>query len=147
MGMVLIAALPVVMAADTREIELTDGSIIAGEIVSMSHGVYTVMSATLGTVHLEASKIRTIRRKGHAGTVGDAGGQIKSLQDKMMDSEEMMQMVRTLQHDPDFQRILKDPEIMKAVQTGDIGALMANPQFMELLNNQVVRQIRNNLSP
>ena len=146
-GMALIVAATVVTAADTREIELTDGSIIAGEIVSMSKGVYTVMSATLGTVRIEESKIRTIRRKGSAGAAGDAGGQVKSLQDKMMDSGEIMELVRSLQNDPDFQNVLKDPEIMIAVQSGDIGALMANPQFMKLLNKQVVQQIKNNLSP
>ena len=145
--MPLILAATVVTAADPREIELTDGSIIAGEIVSMSQGVYTVTSAILGTVRIEASKIRTIRRKGSSSAAGDAGGQIKSLQDQMMGSDEIMEMVSSLQNDADFQQILKNPEIMKAVQSGDIGILMANSQFMELLNKKLVQQIKNNLSP
>ena len=33
-------------AAEMREIELTDGTIVTGEIVSLTGGVYTVRSAT-----------------------------------------------------------------------------------------------------
>ncbi|MGD1075291.1 MAG: hypothetical protein ABR903_04335 [Thermodesulfovibrionales bacterium] len=142
----LILAATVSIAAETREIELMDGSIITGEIVSMEKGVYTVKSAILGTVRIEESKIRSIRKQGSSSVAENAGGQVKSLEDKMMSSDEMMGMVRALQNDPDFQQILKDPEIMKAVQTGNFTALMANPNFMKLLNKQSVQQIKNKLS-
>lgn len=35
---------------------------------------------------------------------------------------------------------------MKAVQTGDIAALMKNPEFMKLLNKQSVQDISRKLS-
>jgi len=142
----LVVATTVAIAAETREIELTDGSVITGEILSMEKGVYTVTSAILGTVRIEESKIRTIRNQVSAGAAGNVGGQLKSLEDKMMSSNEMMDMIHSLQNDPDVQQILKDPEIMKAVQAGDIMTLMANPQLMKLLNKQGVQQIKNKLS-
>ena len=55
-----------VIAAETQEIELTDGSVITGEVVSLSGGIYTIRSAALGTLRLEASKISVIRLRGSA---------------------------------------------------------------------------------
>ena len=143
---VIAAAAPLVNGAEIRETELTDGSVIAGEIVSLSGGVYTVRSATLGMIQIEESKVRTIRRKDAPGTAGDPAGQIKSLQDKMLNDPEIIQMIQSLQNDPDFQKILRDPEILKAVQNGDLPTLMANPQFMGLLNKQTVQEIKNKTS-
>jgi len=143
--LVLAAAATLVNAAETREIELTDGSVITGEVVSLSGGIYTVRSATLGTLRIEASKIRVIRSQGSAAP-GDAGAQVKSLEDKMLGDSEIMDAIRVLQNDPDLQKIIQDPEIMKAVQSGDFAALMRNPEFMKLLNKQAVQDINKKLT-
>jgi len=138
---VIVAA---VNASEMREIELTDGTVIAGEIVSFSNGVYMVRSASLGTIQIEGSKIRTIRARGSAGSPG-AGNQVKSLQEKMAGSGEIMGTIEALRSDPDFQEVLRDPEIMKAVQAGDLSSLTANPKFMKLLNKQAIQQIEKEL--
>ena len=52
-------------AGGIREVELTDGSVITGEVLSLSNGVYSVKSETLGTMKIGESKIRAIREKGH----------------------------------------------------------------------------------
>jgi hypothetical protein len=139
-------AAAVVTAAETREIELTDGSVITGEIVSLSEGIYTVRSDTLGTLRIEGSKIRVIRMQGSAASQNNAGNQVKSLEDRMLADGEIMDMIHALQNDPDLQKALQDPEIMKAVQTGDIAALMRNPQFMKLLNKHAVQDINKKLA-
>lgn len=132
-------------AGEIREVELTDGSVITGEVLSLVNGVYTVKSATLGTMKIGESKIRAIRAKDHgaAGDPGNANVAVKSLQDKMMNDGEIMDMIKSLQNDRDFQKILEDPEVMKAVNAGDIAALMANPGFMKLLDNKAVQDIQN----
>ena len=145
--LILATALAIANAAEMREIELTDGSVITGEILSLSGDVYTVRSAALGTVRIEGSKIRAIRSRSLAETTeGDTGSKIKSLQGRMTSDSEIVDMIMSLQNDPDFKKILHDPEIMKAVQAGDMAALMANPQFMKLLNNEAVQKIRNKLA-
>lgn len=141
-----LVAAAVVNAAETREIELTDGSVITGEVVSLSGGIYTVRSDTLGTLRIEGSKIRAIRMQGSATSQSNAGGQVNSLEEKMLGNSEIMDTIHALQNDPDLQKVLQDPEIMKAVQTGDIAALMSNPQFMKLLNKQAVKDINKKLA-
>ncbi|MBT3258019.1 MAG: hypothetical protein HN366_16415 [Deltaproteobacteria bacterium] len=48
----------------------------------------------------------------------------------------------SLQKDPKMQELLKDPVFMKAINSGDISDLMANPKFIELLNNPEIREIQ-----
>jgi len=146
MFLTLAVAAGMATAAEMREIELTDGTIVTGEIVSLTGGVYTVRSATLGTLRIEESNIRTIRLKDSAGSSTNTGGEVMSLQNKMMSDGEIMNMIQGLQNDPEFQEILQDPELMKAVHAGDITTLVANPKFMRLLNNQSVKDIKNKVT-
>jgi hypothetical protein len=126
-------------AGGLREIELRDGSIITGDVVSLSNGIYTIKSESLGTIKIEESKVNVIRQK--ASSQG-AGGEAKSLQNRMMSDQEIMSMIQSLQNDPEFRKILEDPDVLKAVNAGDIAALMANPKFTKLLNNSTVQEIQ-----
>jgi hypothetical protein len=133
------------LAGGPREIELRDGSIITGDVVSLSNGIYTIKSESLGTVKIEESKVNVIRPKSSpqgAGASQSAGGEVRSLQIKMMSDQEIMGLIQSLQNDPEFKKILEDPDILKAINAGDIPALMANPKFMKLLNNSTVQEIQ-----
>ncbi len=50
-------------AGELNVIELKDGSIISGEVVSLAGGIYTIRTDSLGMIKLEESKIRAIRSK------------------------------------------------------------------------------------
>lgn len=54
----------------------------------------------------------------------------------------IMNMVLSLQNDPDFQEILKDPAIINAVNSGDTNTLISNPKFMKLLTNPKFQKIK-----
>jgi hypothetical protein len=135
----LVVSIGNALGGEIKEIQLKDGSVIYGEIVSFSGGVFTLKSKDLGTVRIEESKIRTIRSGAPGGGKQD---QIQQLQQKMISDEEVVQMILSLQNDPDVQKILQDPEIMKAVNAGDINALLSNPKFMKLLENPAIHEIR-----
>jgi len=131
------------LAAEIKEIELTDGSIITGEVLSLSSGVYTIRTVSLGTIRIDDAKVRAIRPQGTPSSQQSSQtGDVKSLHDKMMSDQEVMGMIESLKDDPQFTKILEDPEIMNAVQSGDTAALMANPKFLQLLNNPTVRDIQ-----
>jgi hypothetical protein len=133
------------LAGGAREIELRDGSIITGDVVSLSNGIFTIKSESLGTVKIEESKVNVIRPKASSqgtGAVQNTGGEAWSLQNKMMNDQEIMGLIQSLQNDPEFKKILEDPDVLNAVNTGDIPALMANPKFTKLLNNSTVQEIQ-----
>jgi hypothetical protein len=134
------------LAGELREIELKDGSIITGEVVSLNNGIYTIKSDTLGTLKVEESKVRVIRPRslsqGPGAAQNNTNSNVQTLQHRMMSDQEIMGMIQSLQNDPEFKKLLEDPEIMKAVNAGDVAALTANPKFMKLLDNPTVQEIQ-----
>jgi hypothetical protein len=141
-------------AKEYNEIDLIDGSTIYGEIVSFNAGVYTVKSSSLGTLKVAESDIREIRVKsanqknrGPASPEnGSIGSDVQALQTFMQNDQEIMAIIFSLQNDPDFQKIISDPDVLNAVNSGDIAALISNPKFMSLLNNQKIQQIQKKLT-
>ena len=139
-------------ATEIKDVELKDGSIITGEVVALSNGIYTIKSDILGTIKLEDTKVRAIREKSSASTAvavphvlqaqSNTAGEVQSLQQKMMNDKEIMSLVQSLQNDPEFKKLLEDPKIMNAVNSGDVAALSADPRFMKLMNNPTVREIQ-----
>jgi hypothetical protein len=133
----------VLVAGEIKEIELSDGSVITGEVLSLSSGVYTIRTGSLGTLKIDDAKVRAIRPQGMSSF--RPSGQIsetRALQDKMMNDQDVMGMIQSLKDDPQFTKVLEDPEIMNAVNSGDVAALMANPKFIQLLHNPAVRDIQ-----
>ncbi len=133
------------LSGDLKEIELSDGSVITGEVVSLVNGIYTIRTGPLGTVKVNDSRVKSIRSRGSApaaSTPAPSSAEVSSLTEKMMADGEIMEMIRSLKDDPAFQKALEDPEIRNAVSTGDTASLMANPKFLELMNNATVREIQ-----
>lgn len=131
------------LAAEIKEIELTDGSVITGEVLSLNSGVYTIRTSSLGTLKIEDRKVRSIRQPGALSSrPSGPNSETRSLQDKMMSDQDVMSMIKSLKDDPQFTKILEDPDIMNAVSSGDTAALMANPKFLQLLHNPTVRDIQ-----
>ncbi len=139
----LVLLIATAAAGEIREIELRDGSVITGEVLSLSNGIYTIKSDSLGTIKLEETKIRAMRSKAPAVSAAPGtGSEVTAIQEKMMSNKEVMAMIESLKDDPEFKKLLQDPGVMKAVQAGDVAALTSNPQFMKLLNNPTVQDIQ-----
>ena len=136
-------------AGDLRVVELIDGSVICGEIVSSEGGIYTLKTSTLGTVRIEESNIRTIRFETPGNAKGEehafrrpaAEKQVHALQQFMLGDPEIIRMIFALMNDPDVRGILEDPSIIEAVNTGNVEALTSNPKFMKLLENPTIQDI------
>jgi hypothetical protein len=127
-------------AGELQVIELRDGSTITGEVLSLANGVYIIKSGSLGTLKVDASKIRTIRTTS-SDTKAASPQEMKTLTDKMLSDKEIMDLILSLQSDPDFKKALEDPEILQAISEGDISVLTTNSKFMKLLNNATVQKI------
>lgn len=139
---------------ELRSIELTDGSTVVGEVVSVNNGAYTVNTPKLGTITIKDTDIRAITSKG-AGNSGtpsadkpqfpsaNAGttDEMVNLQKRIMNDPSMSGSLKSLQNDPAFKQILQDPEIVKAIQSGDLTSLQGNPKIQNLTQNPTVQQI------
>jgi hypothetical protein len=140
---------------DLSRIELSDGSVVVGEILGMSGGVYSVRTPSLGTLGIESSRIRAIRRAdastdsasgagsdiGLANPSSDSGAQIESMQRQMVGNADVMQMIVGLQNDPALQRAMADPELMGLISSGNLDAIREHPSFRALMNHPGIRAI------
>ncbi len=139
-----------VYAGESSVIELSDGSIITGEVVSFDGKVWTIQSGSMGTLKIDGAKIVSIRSKTAVGKEPDGGistgsqanaADIQAMQQSIMANEQIMAMIMGLQHDPEIQAILQDPEVMQAVNAGDMHALLSNPKFIRLMENAKIKDI------
>ena len=121
-------------------LELRDGSVVSGDIVSMQDGVYTVETASLGAVKVSAEDVKTVRYA-NSGPPQDHQEQIESLQRGIILNPAMMDQVMALQSDAQIQKVLSDPEIVSALTRGDLNALMQNPEFMKLMNHPALKSM------
>ena len=132
-------------AAEIKEVELIDGSVITGEVLSLSSGVYTIRTGSLGTLTIDDTKVRAIRPQSSS-SPSPRAGDVKTLQDTMLSNTEVMGLITSLKDDPQFTKALEDPEVLNAVSSGDIASLMANPRFLELLHNPTVQEIQHKVA-
>ncbi len=137
-------------AGELSIIELNDGSFISGKVLSFDGEVWTIQSDSMGVLKIEGSKVVSIRSKtsgSRAPITGIPGGErvkagdIQAMQQAIMANEQLMTMIMSLHNDPKIQAILEDPDIMKAVNAGDINALLANPKFIKLMENASIKEI------
>jgi hypothetical protein len=126
------------VAAESTEIVLVDGTVVHGTLNSLADGVYTINANTLGTLRIEAAKVKSIRAESIPGAGPEA---LQSLQKRMAGDAAVMDLVKSLQRDPDFQAILTDQEILRAITAGDLSSLGNNQKLMNLMNKPTVREI------
>lgn len=146
--MTLFLFAPSVNAEGLIEVELIDGTVVSGKLVSFYDGVYTIDSATLGTLEINETNVRELRSKSSATEAqSDISTQtgIQALQQRMLADEEIMQMITALLQDPDFQEVLQDEELMRAISSGDLNALKSNPKLQKLMDKAAVKQIEGRL--
>jgi len=129
-----------VSGGEIKQVNLNDGSIIHGEIMSLSDGLYTLKSVSLGTIKIEESKVQSIT------PLKNIKKEIQTFEQKIMNDAELLNIVLPLQDDPDFQKALEDPSIIEAVEAGDMNALLSNPKFIKLLNNATILNIRDKIT-
>jgi hypothetical protein len=145
----------VVYCGPINRIELNDGSVINGEILSYENGRYSVSTSALGEITLDALKVSKIESADYrfSDTQIDLTGQSGSLsqlqlntyKDKLLSNPENAAIITGLAADPQIQELAKDPQIMDAAKSGDIQALMKNEKFMNIVNSSKIQEAIKNL--
>lgn len=160
-ALVIIAIFLLPVCGQSAQIVLKDGSHIYGDIESLNNGVYTVKSYSLGRIKIDSSRIRYFRYTDNdpepAGPSAEkkapvpespppySNQNVQSLQNRMVSDPEIMDLIQSMQNNPEIQKILNDPETMEAVRSGNIGVLLSNPAIQKLMKNPKVNRIREEL--
>ena len=127
------------LAGDLKEVKLNDGSLIYCEVISLSDGVYTMKSPLLGPLKVDESNVNSII------SLRSTKDEIQTLKNRILKNDELLDIVLALRNDPDFKAALEDPTVLEAVNSGDISALLANQNFVKLLNNPKILTIRDKM--
>ncbi len=139
------------LAGDAREVLLKDGSVVRGEILGFDGDNYTLRSDSLGTVRIESSRIDSIRtpssRNHRHSATSMSANDISNIPQALLNDQDVMSLVQTLQNDPQVRAILNDPQLMQAISAGDLDALMNDPKMQALMSNPTVKEIVSKTQP
>jgi hypothetical protein len=144
-----------------REVELTDGSIIRAEVLSMDGKTYRLRSDALGTIEVPEYRVKAVRspRESSKSPVHSQATpeptfiptappampaptpSTNDLQQALSQNPAAINKIISLQNDPLMQQVLGDESTMRAVQAGDLGALMNDPKVRALMNHPTIREL------
>ncbi len=124
---------------------------IQGEVKSLQDGVYTIETASVGTLHVRAEDVRSIDESGKPPSAPEAAQPAKgaspgadpldAAKSQIAADPKLLETVLALQSDPEVLAVLSDPEVMKAIAANDYAALTRNPKIVALMQNPKVREI------
>lgn len=70
---------------------------------------------------------------------GSSAGVVQGLQGTLLADPASREQVLSMQDDPLVQQILRDPESMRALESGDLGRLLADPKIRALAEHPTVK--------
>jgi len=139
---------------ETSKIELDNGNVIEGEIVSIDNGFYILDNGT-EKIKVEAEKIKKIEIKNRVLTSEDnlsltadrdsIKSKTKQIRRKMINNQKIMDIVDKLKTDPRFQEAIKDPKLVKAAKSQNIQTLITNEKILDLIEDPKIKEIANGL--
>ncbi len=131
-------------AGQLQDIELSDGSIVRAEVVSMDNETYVLRSETLGRIEMPAVKISSIssgKATPQSNAISPSTVQIDGIRKSIINDPEAMNKIQSLQNDPVVQNILIDADTMRAISAGDLGTLMNDPKIKALMQHSTVQEL------
>ncbi len=140
---IILFSASLVSASTLNRFELKDGSVIQGEILSYSKGIYKINSNVLGTITLPENTIRSIRpaSSSEKKTQPAAPTAIDQVQKQMMNDPETVQLIQQLQNNPAVQEILQDKELMNAIAQGNLSRVGTDPKIKALMEQKTIGKI------
>ena len=136
--------------AQLSKIELTDGSVINGEVVAYLDGIYTINTANLGKIELKAEKVSKIESLNYALPATPvvpvvsmnnlSQSQVSAYGQALMQNPGNADILKGLANDSNLMELARDPAIVNAAKTNDFQALLSNPKFMSIVNSPEVQE-------
>jgi hypothetical protein len=144
-------------AAGQSRVELRDGSVLQGELVSVEASSYRIRTGALGEISIPESDVLAIRPLGSndsipaapaIGTTGAASatpqamrGDLASIQQQLASDPAILGAIMSLQQDPEIRAALANPGFAQLVLSGNVQAIQNDPRFQRLLQNPAIQSI------
>jgi len=154
--------------AEQKSITLKDGSVIRGELVNFSNGLYTVKTANLGELKLSESNVVGMVNASAAAAMpqqaaqapamgqgamgaGNFSGAMANVQNQIMGNPQTMVAIQALAEDPEIMAMMSDPafvqQLMGALSGNNIEGLSHDPRIQKLMSNPKVQAIVQQVQP
>jgi hypothetical protein len=137
------------VATEGRAIELRDGSVLMGELVSAGNGRYRISTPVLGEIELPESEVLAIRSAPASApspvdpSLGatDLQGLMSAIQGQIVGDPTLVGAITALQSDPELQAALADPAFTQLILSGNVVALSSDPRFLRLMANPAIQSL------
>jgi hypothetical protein len=137
------------VATGGRAIELRDGSVLMGELVSAGNGHYRIRTPVLGEIELPESEVLAIRSAPTSApnpvdpSLGatDLQGLMSAIQGQIVGDPSLAGAITALQSDPELQAALADPAFTQLILSGNLMALSGDPRFLRLMANPAIQSL------
>lgn len=139
-GLFILGLCAAAYGAGESRVELTDNSVIKGEVTALADGVYTIKSETLGEIKIPAEKILRIE-PAEATSALPSQTQMDAYKAKIMNNPEVVGMISHLAAEPQIKEIVADPQIQSSAKSGDIQDVLKSKKFTDFVNNPEVQKI------
>jgi hypothetical protein len=149
---VWLAGIATVASAGESRIELRDGTVLHGELVSAGGGVYRIRSPSLGEIQVRESDVVSLRPMGPEGAnpsaaptesagTGDRQGELAAIQQRLVGDPDTLKAIMSLQDDPQIRAALADPGFAQLILSGNVAALRSDPRFQKLMEHPGIKGI------
>ena len=165
-ALVLTSLSSFLFAADSgapQVITLRDGSSISAQVTESAGGYYLIKSPALGDIKIRTSDVVSIKSSSlqsatsprtSTGTPGSESAApnrpsdtatlqsaLSSKVQNFVSSGKGMSLVTQFSQNPDLKAVMADPNLMKAIQSGDSTALMNSPAIKQLMENPQTKSL------
>ncbi|MDO8661983.1 MAG: hypothetical protein Q7K98_02015 [Candidatus Omnitrophota bacterium] len=132
-----------VYCGQESRIELTDGSVLNGEVTSLASGTYTINTASMGVIKIDAAKvakIESVKSSALSSAINLTPAQINSYKQKIMGNPDAAAAIKSLSANPQIKALAEDPEIVNAAKSGNIQELFSNKKFTDVLESPEIQE-------
>src|SRR3989338_5329187 len=135
-------------AQAAKVITLKDGSVIKGNVLQLTDGIYTLETDNLGKVNVAESEIVSIAAESTPAlqaTVDTASaalkGQAQEIQTNLLSDPSIMAEIQNIMQDPEIRGVLSDPAFMNAIMSYDPKQIQQGEKTQYLLQNPKFRSL------
>ena len=129
-------------AQSAKVITLKDGSVIKGNVLQLTDGIYTLETDNIGKVNVAESEIVSIAAESTPAlpATGDTAsaalkGQAQEIQTNLLSDPSIMAEIQNIMQDPEIRGVLSDPAFMNAIMSYDPKQIQQSEKTQYLLQN------------